>query len=106
MRGAHHRGPGRRRKEPTRWSTLHAPAAAAVGRTLADVLEVEAPETAESPAFVQWWRGVQTHTSELTRALDDLGVEQTVVTTRAPRTPAVARLRRQAVVRRVEREAA
>ena len=45
--------------------------------------------------------GMQTHTSELTRALDDLGVEQTIVTTRPPGTPASSRLHRQAVLRRV-----
>lgn len=45
--------------------------------------------------------GMQTHTGELTRALDGLGVTQLVVTTRPPGTPRVARLGRSAAVVRL-----
>lgn len=38
--------------------------------------------------------GMHSHTAQLTRALDELGVRQTVVTTRPPTAPAVARLGR------------
>ncbi len=45
--------------------------------------------------------GMQTHTSELTRALDELGVVQTVVTTRPPGTPGRSRLHDHVTVMRV-----
>ncbi|HEU4420909.1 MAG TPA: glycosyltransferase family 4 protein [Pilimelia sp.] len=45
--------------------------------------------------------GMQTHTGELTRALDGLGVRQTVVTTRQPGLPPVVRAYDRAVVVRL-----
>ncbi|REE97435.1 glycosyltransferase family 4 protein [Thermomonospora umbrina] len=44
--------------------------------------------------------GMQSHTAHLTRALDQRGVRQTVVTTRPPTAPARARFGRHAVVQR------
>lgn len=45
--------------------------------------------------------GMQTHTGELTRALDQLGVAQLVVTTRPPGAPSRARLGQHGTVLRV-----
>lgn len=53
------------------------------------------------PAAFDAVGGMQTHTGELTRALDDLDVVQIVVTTRRPGVPPVTRFARRAVVARL-----
>jgi glycogen(starch) synthase len=63
----------------------------------------EAPPSALDARFVGFNTvgGVQSHAASLTRALDARGVAQTVITTRPPTAPHVARLGQQALVLRL-----